>query len=49
VTPSGKTSFEDYLQPLCYKSFDFSVLQGHTHLVVSFVSHWQQTIQYYDI
>jgi len=26
-----------------------SVLQGHTHLVVSFVSHWQQTIQYYDI
>jgi len=49
VTPSDKTSFGDYLQPLCYKSFDFSVLQGHTRLVVSFVSHWQQTIQYYDI
>jgi len=26
-----------------------SVLQGHTHLVVSFVSHWQRTIQHYDI
>jgi len=49
VTSSGKTSFGDYLQLLCYKSCNFSVLQGHTRLVVSFVNHWQQTIQCYDI
>jgi len=49
VTPSSKTFFGDYLQPLSYKSFNFSVLRDHTRLVVSFVSHWQQTIQCYDI
>jgi len=49
VTSSGKTSFRDYLSTLYYKSFDFSVLRDHTRLVVSFVSHRQQTIQCYDI
>jgi len=46
VTPSGKTSFGDYLQLLYYESFDiFFVLRGHTLLVVSFVSH--RHVQYY--